>query len=62
MYTNILIFFNLFVEIDNMFVEKFNYILRIFPFCVVHTVSMMRKRFILCRPGGLVPGNFLDGD
>ena len=31
-----------------MFVKKFNYILRIFPFCVVHTVSMMRKRFILC--------------
>lgn len=43
-----LIFFNPFVESDNIFLKKSNYILRIFPFRVVHTVNMMKKRFIFC--------------
>lgn len=43
-----LIFFNPFVENDNIFLKKSNYILRIFPFRVVHTVNMMKKRFIFC--------------
>ena len=43
-----LIFFNPFVESDNIFLKKSNYVLRIFPFRVVHTVNMMKKRFIFC--------------
>ena len=43
-----LIFFNPFVENDNIFLKNSNYILRIFPFRVVHTVNMMKKRFIFC--------------